>query len=442
MANSLNVGRSEGGAELAAAAEIVSVVGIGLDGIVGLGASARQCLQAATAIAGSDAQLQLVADLPARKIALGSDLSVWLRAIQVAVPEGPVAVLASGDPLFYGIGRVLLEHFGRGAIAFYPHISCVQLAFARLGIPWQGATIVSVHGRGPDELETAIRQGKTPIAVLTDGDWTPAAVARLATALQPPISYRLWVCSALGAAAERIEEIDLAADPTAIQDRPFLTPNVAILQGETRPIAADRLPLFGIPDAEFFTFADRPSLLTKQEIRSLSLGLLQLQPEATVWDIGAGTGAVSIEIARLIPAGTVYAIERTAAGLALIAKNCDRFGAGNVEIVGGSAPAALAELPDPSRIVVGGGGARIGEILQACASRLHPGGILVAHFATLEACTIAHSLTASWGWEVRLLQANIARSSPLPTRTGTVATRFTPLNPVVLMQAIKPNGNA
>lgn len=436
MASSLGAERSWDPAAIAAAT--IRVVGIGLDGLAGLGLAARHCLESATAIAGSEGQLQLVATLPARVIPLGGDLPAWLDAIQAAAARGPVAVLASGDPLFYGIGRVLLERFDRRDVAFYPHLSCVQLAFARLGIPWQDATVVSIHGRAPDELEAAVRQGKSPIAVLTDRDWNPGAIARAVTELRPPLDYRLWVCSALGAAAEGIEAVELAV----AEARTFPAPNVVILEAVVPGVARDRLPVFGIADGAFCTFADRPGLLTKQEVRMLSLGLLQLQAGATVWDIGAGTGSVSIEIARLIPTGAVYAIERTAAGLALIAKNCTRFGVENVTAINGTAPAALASLPDPNRIVVGGGGARTGEILEACAPRLRPGGVLVAHFATLEACTLARSLTASWGWAARLLQVNLARSSPLPTRTGEAATRFVPLNPVMLLQAIKPDADA
>ena len=419
----------------------IHVVGIGLDGVAGLSATVRSCLIEVAAIAGSPAQLQLVAELVEKsapqQIVLGRDVEAWLETIRIASKRGPVAVLASGDPLFYGIGRVLLEHFDRDAIAFYPQIACVQLAFARLGIPWQEATIVSVHGRAPDKLEAAIRQGKSPIAVLTDRDWTPAAIARAIRELRSPVVYRLWVCSALGSAAEAVTEVDLQAQ----EEERFPEPNVAILQAQARLVTPERLPLFGIADAEFCTFADRPGLLTKQEVRVLSLGLLQLQPGAIVWDVGAGTGSISIEIARLIPPGKVYAIERTAAGLALIRKNRDRFGIGNLEAIGKAAPEAFAGLPDPDRIVLGGGGANIAEILQACTARLQVGGVLVAHFATLEACASARSCLAELGWPMQLLQVNLARSSPLPTRTGTPATRFVPLNPVTLLQAIKPDGN-
>lgn len=416
----------------------ISVVGIGLDGAVGLNAAALGCLQSAVAIAGSPAQLQLLAeqDLPARHIVLGKDLAAWIDAIRAASMDGPVTVLASGDPLFYGIGRMLLEHFDREAIAFHPHISCVQLAFARLGIPWQDATIVSVHGRAPDTLETAIRQGKSPIAALTDRDWSPVAIAQAVRELKPPVDYRLWVCSALGSAAEKITEIDLQAT----EDDRFSEPNVVILQTQKRPVNTQNLPLFGIPDTEFCTFSDRPGLLTKQEVRMLSLGLLQLQPGATVWDIGAGTGSIAVEIARLVPDGSVCAIERTAAGLALIRENANRFGISNLKAIAGSAPEALNNLPDPHRIVLGGGGAKITEILNTCAAKLRPGGVLVAHFATLEACATARSLLVGLGWSVQLLQVNLARSSSLPTRTGVPATRFVPLNPVTLLQAVEPNG--
>ncbi|MEO0949108.1 MAG: precorrin-6Y C5,15-methyltransferase (decarboxylating) subunit CbiT, partial [Cyanobacteria bacterium J06641_5] len=262
-------------------------------------------------------------------------------------------------------------------------------------------------------------------------------IAQAVRELKPPVGYRLWVCSALGSVAETVTEIDLQAK----ENERFSEPNVVVLQAQKRLASTKQLPLFGIPDAEFHTFVDRPGLLTKQEVRMLSLGLLQLQPGAIVWDIGAGTGSISVEIARLVPSGKIYAIERTAAGLALIRENINRFEVSNLEAIAGSAPEALESLPDPHRIVIGGGGAKkIVEILQTCTARLRPGGVLVAHFATLETCTMARSLLAQLGWAVQLLQVNLARSSPLPTRVGTPATRFVPLNPVTLLQAVEPNG--
>ena len=184
-------------------------------------------------------------------------------------------------------------------------------------------------------------------------------------------------------------------------------------------------------------FRLQPGLITKQEVRALSLSLLRLRANSTVWDVGAGTGSISIEIARLVPDARIYAIEKTAAGLTLIEKNCRRFGTTQVSPVRGVAPAALNALPDPDRIVIGGGGKAMPEILEVCCDRIRPKGVIVANFATLETCILAKQQLQERGWNVQLLQVNIARSATLAT-----ATRFVPLNPVILLQASRPLSNS
>ncbi|MEO1509969.1 MAG: precorrin-6Y C5,15-methyltransferase (decarboxylating) subunit CbiT, partial [Cyanobacteria bacterium J06633_23] len=170
------------------------------------------------------------------------------------------------------------------------------------------------------------------------------------------------------------------------------------------------------------------------EVRTLSLSLLRLQPDITVWDVGAGTGSISIEIARLLPDARIYAIEKTAAGLTLIEKNCRRFDTPQIFPIRGVAPAALEPLSAPDRIVIGGGGKSISEILDVCCDRIRPNGVIVANFATLETCMLAKQQLQDKGWTVQLLQVNIARSATLAA-----ATRFVPLNPVILLQALPPS---
>lgn len=418
---------------------LLHVVGIGLDGLVGLSPEAIACLKSASVIGGSQSHLQQVGDFPVKTLPLGKDMGAWLDQVEAMLRHQSVAVLASGDPLFYGIGRLLTERFDRRSLRFYPHVSSVQIAFNRLGIPWQAATVVSVHGRAPDHLEHALKQGKSPIGILTDQQYTPGAIAHLVQTLRPPVHYRLWVCSRLGSDQEQIEAIDLTVPiPITALAHDFAQPNVVILEAQP-PLDATPLPqaspIFGITDANFHTFEDQPGLITKQEIRALSLSLLQLKPGVTVWDVGAGTGSISVEISRMVPDAQVYAIEKNAAGLGLIQKNCDRFGCDNVKAISGTAPDVLAALPPPDRIVLGGGGKDIRAIIGVCCQRIRPDGVLVAHFATLETCVAAQTTLQQQGWIIQLLQVNVARSAPLAT---TQTTRFVPLNPVLLLQALPP----
>jgi len=424
-------------------------VGIGADGRSGLSAAAVRAVDQATVLAGSRSQLaSLGAIAPTvSTLILGSDLAAWLTELQLAVTQlsataGAIVVLATGDPLFFGIGRLLLETFPPEQVQFIPHVSSVQLAFARLKLPWQSATIVSVHGREPDALIQAVRQGKSPIAVLTDAVCHPGAIAALLTQLDPPLRYELWVCAQLGSPTERVERFDplLGSYP-----QPNVVVLVAIVDHEPDQAAPDQatteagepLPLFGLPDSAFYTFADRPGLITKQEIRVLTLAKLRLPTyeNALIWDVGAGTGSIAIEIARLCPQAKIWAIEQTVAGAMLIRQNAARFHTENVEIVNAKAPSALENLPAPDRLVLGGGGTDLAEILAVCCDRLRPGGVLVANFATIEATYTALNFFKAYpAWQVNLTQVEVARSAAIG-----VATRFAPLNPVTLFQAIKPN---
>ena len=404
---------------------LLHVIGLGLDGLQSLSPNALTCLQKAEVIAGSKSHLQTVEDYPTRKLPLGSNIVTWIDQIADLLQQQSVVVLASGDPLFYGLGRLLTERFDRQCLRFYPQVSSIQLAFNRLGIPWQSATIVSVHGRQPDCLEQVLKQGKSPLAVLTDFVHTPGEIARLIRDIHPPVQYRMTVCSQLGATEETIQSVSIEA---AI-NRSFSSPNVVVL--EAQPLTPQPpQPLFGITDGDFHTFRDQPGLITKQEVRALSLSLLRLQSDITVWDVGAGTGSISIEIARLVPNARIYAIEKTAVGLTLIEKNCRRFGTPQIFPTQGIAPAVLDSLPDPDRIVIGGGGKAMSEILRVCCDRIRPDGIIVANFATLETCMLAKQQLQDQGWIVQLLQVNIARSATLAA-----ATRFVPLNPVMVLQA-------
>lgn len=409
---------------------ILHTIGLGLDGLQGLTPQAQACLNRAEVIGGSAAHLQTVAEHPARKLPLGNDIAAWIDQIADILQTQSVVILATGDPLFYGLGRLLTERFDRQCLRFYPQVSSVQLAFNRLGIPWQSATIVSVHGRQPHHLELALKRGRSPVAILTDFIHTPGEIARLIQDMGPPVTYSMWVCSHLGSAQEQVQSVTL----TQAVESTFPSPNVVVLEAKTSS-SVFLQPLFGIADADFYTFPDQPGLITKQEVRALSLSLLRLMPGITVWDVGAGTGAMAIEISRLVPDAQIYAVEKTGAGLALIRQNCDRFHSSQVYPIGGAAPEALEPLPDPDRIVLGGGGKALPAILTTCCQRLRAGGTLVAHFATLETCVLAKQQLQGQGWRVNLLQVNLARSATLAT---TETTRFVPLNPVILLQACRP----
>jgi len=411
----------------------VHVVGIGLDGAVGLVASVREIVLRATLLIGSDRHLSYFPNHPAERLVLG-DFTQAIDKIRTALAAGSscIVVLVSGDPLFFGLGRLLLTELPLEYLTFHPHLSAVQLAFNRIKVPWQDARVISAHGRSIDQLMQALQQGADKIAVLTDRTNTPGAIARLVLALDLPSHYQFWVCENLGGEAQRVQSWSIAE----ILEQTFAPLNVVILLRQSgsalEQLNLAALPQLGLQDHLFLSFSDRPGLMTKREVRILVLGELALQPGQIIWDIGAGTGSVSIEIARLFPTSKVYAIEKTAAGTALISQNCRRFQVENVISIHGTAPDVLHQLPTPERIFIGGSGGNLSQILDACSS-LAPGGVLVMALATLEHLNTALGwLKACSNWNYQLLQVQLSRSVPVGQLT-----RFAPLNPVTILTALQ-----
>lgn len=423
----------------------IQVVGIGLEGAAGLSPPVRSLVEQAAVLVGSDRHLSYFPKHPGERWYLQSFAEIIDR-LQAHLRQGhpaTVVVLTSGDPLFFGLGRLLLAELPPDQITFHPHLSSIQLAFSRVKLPWQEAAIISAHGRSLEALIMALRRGQALLAVLTDRLNTPSAIGQLVLELDLPVAYDLWVCENLGGEAEQIH----ALTPETVIGCTFAPLNVVILQQRSLPTPepAAALPTFGIPDGAFLTFSDRPGLMTKREVRVQILGELGLQPGQVIWDIGAGTGSVSVEIGRLFPDAQIFAVEKVAMGASLIAQNSDRFGVSNVKVVHGAAPDALAPLPAPDRVFIGGSGGQIQPILEYCGQRLAPQGQITLALATLEhlhqvmvwlqaANQIARDLMGATGdqWTQRSLQVNISRSVAVHHLT-----RWLPLNPVTLVTIVK-----
>ena len=421
---------------------MIHVVGIGLDGASGLSNSVLNVIETATILVGSDRHLSYFPEHPASRIVL-QDLTETIFTIRQELTRwelekresthNSIVILVSGDPLFFGFGRLLIAELPPEQLTFHPHVSSIQLAFNRIKTPWQDAHIISAHGRSLEMLIQALQQGVEKIAILTDNIHNPVAIAQLIQNLDLPSRYQFWVCENLGGNDERVQQWQIES----LKNQEFSSLNLVILlrqsRSKTEPLDLSKIPSFGIPDQLFLSYSDRPGLMTKREVRTLVLGELALQPKQTIWDIGAGTGSVSIEIARLFPDSTVYSIEKTAAGTTLIEQNRQRFQVNNLVSIHGEAPDILHHLRSPHRIFIGGSGKNLSEILGICSIRLSPGGIMVLALATLE-----HLNTAlSWleqrkrierSWSYRILNVQLSRSVPVANLT-----RFSPLNPVTIL---------
>ena len=284
-----------------------------------------------------------------------------------------------------------------------------------------------------DELIQVLQQGVEKIAVLTDPTNTPKAIANLLLALNLPTTYQFWVCENVGSEDERVQKWSI----DAVQQEIFAPLNLVVLLRQSKiphqPLDLANLPLLGIPDNYFLSYDDRPGLMTKREVRVLILAELNLQPGQIIWDIGAGTGSVSVEIARFCSDSLVYAIEKTAVGTSLIEENCRRFQVKNVVSIHGNAPEILHHLRPPHRIFIGGNSGKLRNILGVCGIRMLPGGVIVLAFTTLENLQTAVSWVeerrkSDRRWSYRLLQVQLSRSIPVANLT-----RFNPLNPVTIM---------
>jgi precorrin-6Y C5,15-methyltransferase (decarboxylating) len=340
--------------------------------------------------------------------------------------EHQVCVLASGDPLFFGIGAKVAAKVGAEHVAFIPAPSAMQWAFSRTGIAWEDAAFVSVHGRSAEGFVNRVRSA-AKVAVMTDAESSPAALA--ARLLEHgDEAWTAWVCENLGGAGERVRKFTLP-DLATTRDIDPLNVLLLLRDAEWRPPTA-------IPYLHEDAFAKRMpknGLITKREVRLLSLGALGLRPDSVVWDIGAGSGSVSIEAALLAPRGRIYAIEIDPEGVAICRENARVHGTDNVRVIEGRAPEALAGLEAPDAVFVGGSKGSMDAIVQASLSALRPGGRLVINAVTLENVAEAYAALRSRSLDPEVTLVQISRGVPLARYQ-----RYEALNPIHIMAVEKP----
>ncbi|MFC4501815.1 MULTISPECIES: precorrin-6y C5,15-methyltransferase (decarboxylating) subunit CbiE [Streptomyces] len=336
--------------------------------------------------------------------------------------DRPVVVLASGDPGFFGIVRALAERFGSERLDVRPGVTSVAAAFARLGLTWDDAVVVSAHGRDPRTAVNVCR-AYPKVAVLTGPGAGPA---ELGAALWHSERV-LVVASALGDPEhERIERVS----PAEAADRDWGTAvNVVLCLDEThalgpvRTLAGPELRPAGWALDED-AFAHRDSMITKFEVRALALARLGPRPGDLVWDVGSGSGSVAVECARL--GAAVSAVEKAVDGVRRIRGNAALHGV-DVHVVHGTAPDALAELDDPDAVFVGGGGRELAGIVDACARRARR--TVVVAMAALDRVPAARAALTGAGFSCDGVLLQSSRLAPLP---GEV-TRLAATNPVFLL---------
>ncbi|MHC4175863.1 MAG: precorrin-6y C5,15-methyltransferase (decarboxylating) subunit CbiE [Planctomycetota bacterium] len=410
--------------------EKVHVVGVGENGLDGLTAAARELVERAELLVGENHTLDLVPETGAERLVVGTSLDEAVERIEAA-PKRRIVVLASGDPLFYGVARYLCDRLGKQRFEVLPHVSSMQLAFARVKESWEDALLTNL---ATHSLQSVLGQVRTAekVGLFTSEACPPSTVAR--TLLEARIDYFTgYVCENLSSPDERVTQGELSE----LAEQEFSPLNVMILVRKPhvpdRPAELIGQRLFGNPDDAFHQARPKRELVTPMEIRAIALAEMDLGPASVVWDIGAGCGSVSIEAAQISREGKVYAVEQDLEDHQLIIDNTRRFAVANLIPVLGRAPEAVKDLPQPDAVFVDGSGRDICNLVEAVYRRLRTGGRLVAVMASIDNVAETEQLLRRYCPDVKVRMVNLARGNYQLERV-----RFESLNPTFLVAVVKP----
>ncbi|MCA9149329.1 MAG: precorrin-6y C5,15-methyltransferase (decarboxylating) subunit CbiE [Planctomycetales bacterium] len=407
----------------------VYIIGVGDDGVEGLTAAARQVLSQAEVVLGSPAILSRLG-LAAKTVELSPKLDEMVQQVAAHVDRRAV-LLTTGDPLFYGVARYLCDRLGKERFEVMPHVSTMQLAFARIKESWDDAYLASLSTQPLDRVIQKARLAEK-IGLFTTDQVTPKQVAAAFLAQQLDY-FTAFVCENLGSPDERVTQADLA-DIVQLDYAPL---NVMVLVRKPfipdRPAEMSGQRVFGNRDELFLQASPKRGLLTPMEVRVIALAEMDLGPSSIVWDVGAGSGSVAIEAARLAPQGKVYAIEMDPEDHQLMSANAQRFHVGESLVpVLGCAPDAWADLPDPDAIFVGGTGRSVGQIVAMALQRLKPRGRLVANVGSLDNVLSVKEVFRAIPGEAALRMIQVAHGTDQLDRVGLEG-----MNPTFLLSFVK-----
>jgi precorrin-6Y C5,15-methyltransferase (decarboxylating) len=411
----------------------VVIVGVGAEGLLGLSRRVASTVESATFLAGGRRHLERIGPRPATRevFVIANNLRGLADRLRGRAADERCVVLASGDPLFYGIGHFLGQELGSDQLVVEPSLSSIQLGFARAGVSWHDAAIASIHGRPLKEALLPLL-GKPKIGLFTQDGSSPSEVASFFLD-RGLADYEAIVGEDLGACGEILTRCRLQG----LKEKRFGPLNIVILMRDRESLS----PGYGIaderggiiPDDLFARPETPPILLTHADVRAIVAGRFWGIPEGPLWDIGAGLGGVAVGLARAFPAREVAAFERSRTQLAYLHANRRRFGVYNLRIVEGTAPGCLEGEDDPAAVFLGGSGGQLAAILDSVFGRLRPGGTLVANFVALENLGFTLDRLRSAGWPHDVTQVPISRSEDLAGLTA-----LSPLRPVWIVRASPP----
>lgn len=365
------------------------------------------------------------------KIIIHANVYETLDYIADKYKQRKISLLAAGDPMFFGIGRLVVERLGRDAVEVFPDLSSIQVAFSRVRETSNNALFISLHG-GPDPAKRrkmeheitelpSLLQKHPKIAILTDKVNTPEKIAE--TFLERS-SVKIYVCEKIGYENESITE----GTPEEISQCSFEHPNVVIIKNTAWASCHMPTHVFGLKEDEIM---HSKGLITKDEVRAVTIHKLCIPDKGVFWDVGAGSGSVSIEASRLCSDLRVFAVEKSEEQIDNIKNNIEKYAVLNIEVVKGTAPEALNDLPAPDRIFIGGSGGNLSNILDIACSKMSS-GIIVINATTIETLNEAIQSLRTNGIKADVCEVSISRSKMVAEKLHMSA-----LNPIFIIKGEK-----
>ena len=407
---------------------MIYIIGIGINGKDDLSDKALKIIESSDILFGGERHLSCFPDFKGERFAIKSNLKDVVQHIKDNKNKR-ITVLASGDPGFYGIADYLTKNLGNDDIEIIPNISSMQWAFAKIKETWHDAEIVSSHGRGIENIIEAARHNNK-IGIFTSSGDEPKKIAEalIKSNLNNFIAY---MCEDIGSTEEKIESYPL----NKVASKSFSPLNIMILtkvaQGgiidkETNPQIEG---IFGLPDESFIHSA---GLITKEEIRAISLAKMRISENSVVWDIGACSGSVAIESGRIAKMGKVYAIEKKRERIEQIKENIKNFSMKNIEVIEGEAPDCLKGLPEPDTVFIGGSSSRLEAILEVCSKSMKNRGSVIINAITLDTIKTATDSLKWLNMPFEIVSVNIAKSKGISDSIF-----FEAQNPVYIISGVK-----
>lgn len=386
--------------------------------VIGIGMSASdltrahlEIIEKADILIGGKRHLSFFEHLPVEKQVIDSHLNSLFEYIREQFQNKQIVVLASGDPLYYGIGQKLKKTLGSNHIMFYPNITSVAAAFAKIKTPWQHAKVISLHGRGSlSDVLDSIRLHQQ-VAIFTSPEHKPSRIAQFLMDKEN-LSVQYWVFERMGHSDESFGHYELkqAAEKT------FANPNLVLCIKDGDNHNVSQVPSFdlylGMPNN---SYVHEKNMITKPEVRVVSISKLMLQSDHILWDLGAGCGSIAIESSLFIKTGQIVAVEKNFARIDQIEQNKKRFQVKQLKIVQSVLPEGISELPTPDRIFMGGGGKDIDEIIVKSTACLKSEGIIVLNTVLLESLGASYHTLNQMGFDVSVTQIQVSGSKRMPS---------------------------